>query len=65
MINFKIPKNLDGAVLIQELNNAGVEVPINPAYGVACPTIWEGELWLNIKENDKTTAQTVIDAHNG
>lgn len=65
MIQFNLPAKLNGATLIEELNAAGVQVSINESYGVACPTIWEGKLWLDINEKDKAKAESVVAAHNG
>lgn len=65
MIEFNLPIKLDGAILIEELNAVGIEVAVNESYGVACPTIWEGKLWLDIDEKDKAKAESVVAAHNG
>jgi hypothetical protein len=65
MIKFDIPAKLDGAVLIQELNAVGILVAPNPTYGTACPTIWEGNLYLDISPQDTEKASDVIAAHNG
>lgn len=65
MISFDTPKNLDGAVLIEELEANGIEVKAN-LVNVKCPIIdGSGILWLDIKESDKLAAQAVLDNHQG
>lgn len=64
MIEFNLPAKLNGTTLIEELNAAGVQVAINQSYGVACPTIWEGKLWLDIDAKDKAKAESVVASHN-
>jgi len=65
MIKFDLPAKLDGAKLIEELNAVGVVVVPNVIYGVACPTIWEGNLYLDISSQDTEKASVVVAAHNG
>jgi hypothetical protein len=65
MIKFDIPAKLDGAKLIEELNTVGVVVEPNVVYGVACPTIWEGNLYLDISPKDEIKAKKVVSEHNG
>jgi len=65
MIEFDIPANLDGAILIEELNAAGVSVAVNPVYERPVPTIREGKLWLDIAPEDKDKAQLVVQSHLG
>jgi hypothetical protein len=65
MISFVKPTNLDGAVLIEELEANGIEVQ---AYlvNVKCPIIdGSGVLWLDIKDTDESAAQAVLDNHQG
>jgi hypothetical protein len=59
MIQFTKPKNLNGAELLDELNAAGIAI-------VAMPYIDDNQnLWLEIKESDKSKAVKILDAHNG
>ena len=65
MISFNKPNNLDGAKLIAELEESGVEVNPN-SIGVKCPVIdGAGVLWLDIKSADQVAAQAVLDNHLG
>jgi hypothetical protein len=59
MIQFTKPVNLNGAELIQELIDNGIEVIGKP--------FLDGNdiLWLDIAEKDETKAKTVVDAHDG
>ena len=65
MIEFDIPANLDGAILIEELNAAGVSVAVNPVYERPVPTIREVKLLLDIAPYDKDKAQLVVQSHLG
>lgn len=59
MIQFTKPKNLNGAELLNELNAGGVAI-------TAAPYIDENQnLWLDLKESDKSKALGIISAHNG
>lgn len=65
MISFDKPQKLDGAILIAELESAGIAVESN-RLGVKCPTIdGAGVLWLPISEADKDAAALVVAAHKG
>ena len=65
MISFVKPTNLDGAVLIEELEANGIEVQAN-LVNVKCPIIdGSGVLWLDIKDTDDSAAQAVLDNHQG
>jgi hypothetical protein len=65
MINFNTPENLDGAVLIQELESAGIVVGVDEV-GSKSPEIdGDGILWLKIEEKDKAKAAQIVSAHNG
>ena len=59
MIQFTTPENLNGAELIKELNDNGVEVTGKPFLD------GNNDLWLDISESDKTKAESIIAAHNG
>ena len=59
MIKFNKPKNLNGAELLQQLNNNGVEITQPPLID------GNGDFWLDIAVKDETKAQTVVEAHNG
>jgi hypothetical protein len=59
MIQFTTPENLNGAELIKELNDDGVEVTGNPFLDA------NNDLWLDISESDKTKAKSIVAAHNG
>jgi hypothetical protein len=56
MFIYKKPKNLNGAELIAELKNAGLEV--KDIYDYADGTI-------GFDANDEATAAAVVEAHNG
>ena len=65
MINFNTPENLDGAVLIQELESAEIVVGVDEV-GSKSPEIdGDGKLWLKIEEKDKAKAAQIVSAHNG
>ena len=59
MIKFNKPKNLNGAELLQQLNNNGVEITQPPLID------GNGDFWLDIAVKDEAKAQTVVEAHNG
>jgi hypothetical protein len=59
MIKFNKPKNLNGAELLQQLNNNGVEITQPPLID------GNGDFWLDIAVADEAKAQTVVEAHNG
>lgn len=64
--SFDKPKNLDGAVLIDELVAAGVEVKKDNKGRYEAPRLdGEGVLWLDIAESDYDAAKAVVTAHNG
>jgi hypothetical protein len=64
MIAFDKPTNLDGALLVQELEAAGINVEPN-GIGIKCPTLdGAGVLWLPISEADQDAAAEVVAAHN-
>lgn len=59
MIQFTKPKNLNGAELLDELNAAGVAI-------VAMPYIDDNkDLWLEIKQSDKSKAAGIVEMHDG
>jgi hypothetical protein len=59
MIKFNKPENLNGAELLNELTNAGVEVKELPYID------GNGDFWLDVKESDKAQTITIVAAHNG
>jgi len=59
MIKFNIPKNLNGAELLDELNAGGVSITQFPLID------GNGDFWLDIKAADKTKAEAIVAAHNG
>jgi hypothetical protein len=59
MIKFDKPKNLNGAELLNELNNAGVIVTNLPMIDD------DGKLYLDIAEDDKAKATPIVAAHSG
>jgi hypothetical protein len=59
MIQFTTPENLNGAELIKELNDNGIEVTGNPFLDA------NNDLWLDISQSDKTKAESIVAAHNG
>ena len=59
MLKFIKPLNLNGAELLQELNEAGVVVTTNPMLD------GDGCLWLDAAEKDKTKATEIVANHNG
>ena len=65
MISFKKPDNLDGVLLINELEAAGIFVATN-GIGIKCPSVdGNGVLWLDIDSADEVAAQAVLDNHQG
>ena len=59
MIQFTKPSNLNGAELLDQLNAAGVVI-------VAMPYIDDNQdLWLEIKESDKSKAAGIVAIHDG
>jgi len=58
MLNYKIPSNLNGAELLDELIAVGVSVN-------GLPKIENDELWLDIANADKDKAASIVDSHNG
>ena len=65
MKSFTKPENLDGAVLIEELEAAGVTVAANKL-GVKCPSIdGDNQLWLDIAAKDEAAASAVVANHQG
>jgi hypothetical protein len=59
MIQFTKPTNLNGAELLQELNDAGITVNGKPFLD------GNNKFWLDISEADKTKAEPIVTAHNG
>ena len=65
MIKFTKPQNLDGAILIQELQAAGVTVAADIS-GIAAPFIdGNGDFFLDIQAKDQSKAATVVANHQG
>jgi hypothetical protein len=60
MIKFNTPESLNGSQLRKELAAAGV--PITSGHD-SIELDGNGDLWLDIKETDKTKAKAVVDAH--
>jgi hypothetical protein len=61
MIQFEKPTNLNGAELLAELREAGVDISENQY-----PVIdGNGDFYLNVKATDKAKAEIVVAAHNG
>lgn len=65
MIKFNRPQSLDGALLIEELNAAGVVVNADSSKIIAPFIDGEGNLYLDILEKDETKAKEVISKHIG
>ena len=60
MIQFNAPVNLDGTVLRQELNTAGVKIS-----DVMTAVKLDGNvLWLDIAKKDEDAANLIVAAHN-
>jgi len=63
--SFIKPQNLDGAVLIDQLVEAGVEVKKDKRGNYQAPRLdGEGVLWIDIAESDYETAQEIVASHN-
>jgi hypothetical protein len=58
MIQFTRPKNLNGAELVKELNDNGIEVTGKPFLD------GNNDLWLDINKSDKAQAESIVAAHN-
>ena len=68
MISFNKPTNLNGAILIDELNAAGITLSFNPLgyNNQQLPQInADGLLWLAIEAKDEDAAKVIVEAHNG
>ena len=62
MIQFEKPANLNGTELLNELENVGIVLDKEEQ----APLIdGDGNLWLDIKEADKSSAAAVVAVHNG
>ena len=59
MIKFNKPANLNGAELLDELNNGGVLIKEKAFVD------GNGDLWLEIHANDQLKAQLIVAEHNG
>lgn len=59
MIQFDKPTNLNGAELIDELENAGIAVNDLPIVD------GNGEFWLDIAPKDADEAAVIVAKHNG
>ncbi len=63
--SFNKPQNLNGAILIDELVEAGIEVKKDNRGNYEAPRLdGEGMLWINIAENDYQTALKIVASHN-
>lgn len=62
MIKFKKPESLDGAKLRDELNAAGVVISYEME---SVADDGEGNLYLDINENDVATATLIVSNHSG
>ena len=59
MIKFTKPVNLNGAELLNELKQAGIDV-------IGLPVVdGNNNFWLEIAEADKAKATPIVAAHNG
>ena len=59
MIKFIKPVNLNGAELLNELKQAGIDV-------IGLPVVdGNNDFWLDIAEADKAKATPIVAAHNG
>jgi hypothetical protein len=65
--SFEIPKNLNGAELIDELLTAGVTLPsdIFGYKGYKSPEVINDNLFLDVSDDDFDTAKRIVAAHNG
>ena len=59
LIQFDMPKNLNGEQLITELNAAGVQTDKRPLID------HKKDLWLDIAESDKAKTAAIVNAHKG
>ena len=59
LIQFDMPKNLNGEQLITELNAAGVQTDKRPLIDE------NKDFWLDIAESDKAKASAVVATHEG
>jgi hypothetical protein len=59
VIKFNKPINLNGAELLQELNNAGVVISRPPLID------GNGDFWLDVLEEDEAVAANIVETHNG
>jgi hypothetical protein len=65
-LEFKKPKNLDGAKLIIELTNAKIVIAKEIRNQFKVPRLdGEGKLWLDIDESDYEAAKVIVASHNG
>ena len=67
MKKFNIPAKLNGAELIDELIQAGVNLPeTKGAYkNVKPPMIMDGFLWLDVSNSDESLTKQIVEAHDG
>lgn len=65
MESFTKPVVLNGAILIEELEAAGVDIAQN-ILGIKCPLV-DGQdlLWLDIQPQHKEAASIVVNNHKG
>ena len=64
--SFNKPENLDGAILIAELVEAGIEIKKDNKGKYEAPRLdGEGVLWIDIAESDYELAQEIVASHNG
>jgi hypothetical protein len=59
MIKFNKPENLNGAELLGELTNAGIEIKEFPFID------GNGDFWLDVKESDEAQTAAIVATHNG
>jgi hypothetical protein len=59
MKKFIKPTNLNGAELLNELNNAGIAITEKAVVD------GNGDLWLDVSDKDKSAAEVIVVAHNG
>jgi hypothetical protein len=65
MIKFNRPQSLDGALLINELEAAGVKVAADIS-GIKAPFIdGAGDMFLDIAAKDESKAASIVAAHEG
>jgi hypothetical protein len=65
MIQFTRPKTLDGAVLIAELEAAGIKVAFDSSKVIAPFIDGEGNLLLDIAAKDEAKAAEIVANHKG